>query len=113
MDFSVVFLLMPNLNATISEQTGELLKLWLSMLSRIGFQRRKIKGKNHIKVFFKYRFGKKKIDARRQSYYATEISIGQGNVKTEKLFIPCFFPFLCGVFYLNSNLLKHRDLSTG
>lgn len=106
--FSVVFLLMPNRNDTISEQTGELLKLWLSILSRIGFQRRKLKKKKTHQRFLKHGLKKNK-DARRQSYYGIEVSIGQGNVQTQKLFIPWFFFVCCLLFpwtpiYSNTNV---------
>lgn len=53
MGFSAVFLLMPNVNDTISEQTGELLKLWLSILSKIDFQRRKLKKTSPHQRFLK------------------------------------------------------------
>lgn len=107
MDFSVVFLLMPNMNDTISEQTGELLKLWLSILSKIDFQRRKFKkNKPTSKIFETW----KKKNARRQSYYGIKKSIGQGNVQTQKVFIPCFFLCLLFAFSLNTNLLKHKSV---
>lgn len=100
MGFSIVFFLMPNMNDTISEQAGELLKLWLSILSRISFQRRKFEKKNPHQRFLKHGFKKKiKKDARRQSYYGIEIRIGQGNVKTQKLSFRGFSFVFCLLFF--------------
>lgn len=86
------------MNDTISEQTGELLKLRLSILSRTVFQKTFRKKKKQTSKFSETQILKQQLqqkDARRQSCYSIEISIGQSNVKTQKLFIifsHLFFP---------------------
>lgn len=85
------------MNDTISEQTGELLKLRLSILSRTVFQKT-FRKKKQTSKFSETQILKQQLqqkDARRQSCYGIEISIGQSNVKTQKLFIifsHLFFP---------------------